>query len=221
MEANQGAQEAGRREAKEEEMWDLVIVNLPLMEAYLKAQQEHQERMEAAFNEYTKWTKDTWRDFIENNWEVKWDDLGDDLDTINDTIAAVVSNTELIVQSLGDKDSNVFKEVQKLVDYFVLHNVYNSALGGTEKNPTSWYEEIGKIQRSEKDEASSAIYALADVLTANSTELLDPQVQTNALLAQILKLVEILTTQKASAGGSNTIADTLIGLALGYTSNTA
>lgn len=221
MEANQGAQEAGRREAKEEEMWDLVIINLPLMEAYLKAQQEHQERMEAAFNEYTKWTKDTWRDFIENNWEVKWDDLGDDLDTINDTIAAVVSNTELIVQSLGDKDSNVFKEVQKLVDYFVLHNVYNSALGGTEKNPTSWYEEIGKIQRSEKDEASSAIYALADVLTANSTELLDPQVQTNALLAQILKLVEILTTQKASAGGSNTIADTLIGLALGYTSNTA
>jgi len=103
-------------------------------------------------------------------------------------------------------------------DYVVRHNVYNQSLNGSTSNTsTSWYDDIRKVQLAEKDEASSAIYALVEALTSNMVDLKDPQVAGNALLAQILKVLQVIQTQQAGAGGSTSLADSLIGLALGYT----
>ena len=74
--------------------------------------------------------------------------------------------------------------------------------------------EIDQIRSAEQSESSKAIYALADILTNGDDKLLDPVLQTNALLAQILLVVQSIMNQN-STPGSLSIADTLQALATG------
>ena len=71
--------------------------------------------------------------------------------------------------------------------------------------------------RTERENSESAIYALADALTENDVKLLlDPTVQTNALLSQILKVVNALLNQTSTSGmGGVSLPDTIAGLSLG------
>ena len=94
------------------------------------------------------------------------------------------------------------------VDYYVDHTAYSSAYD---------HEEVSKIQREEKAESEDAVYALADALTKNTVDLLDPTVQTNALLSQILKVANAILNATNTPNGT-TIPDSLSGMALGLTS---
>lgn len=76
--------------------------------------------------------------------------------------------------------------------------------------------EVNRIQREEKNETGDAVLALAQALTANSTELKDPAVQTNVLLSKILLVAEAIMQQNNQGGGSS-LAATLQGLSLGLT----
>lgn len=78
-------------------------------------------------------------------------------------------------------------------------------------------EEVKRIQREEKNETGDAVLALAEALTANSTNLDDPTVQTNVLLSKILLVAEAIMQQNNLGGGSS-LATTLQGLGLGLTS---
>lgn len=80
--------------------------------------------------------------------------------------------------------------------------------------------EVNRIQREEKNETGDAVLALAQALTANSTELKDPAVQTNVLLSKILLVAEAIMQQNNQGGGSS-LAATLQGLSLGLTTTEA
>lgn len=97
-------------------------------------------------------------------------------------------------------------------DYFITHKIYDEALGGSK-----YYDRIKKVQAAEKSESGDAIYSLADALTQNTTELKDPTVQTNALLAQILQVVSAIMNQNNESAGTLSLGDTLSALALGMT----
>lgn len=237
--AQKGSEIAAQDEEQQRRVWGMLEEKLPAMEELLIAQQEHQTWLQEHLTTYHDWVQNTaftWmKDTAHEEIKVKWDRMqsavGDpEKESIQDILGFTAKNNvryllQLIQDALTNEEYGIMKAIndfkKEMVDYFVKHVVYNAALGGTEDDPTSWYSKVQKVQQEEKEESSSAIYALADALTSNMVDLKDPQVQTNALLAQILKLVEVITTQNASAGGGQSIADSLIGMALGYTSNTA
>ena len=98
------------------------------------------------------------------------------------------------------------------VDYFVNHTAYNEAF--------TTRDEVTKIQNQEKSGTEDAIYALAEALQSNSIDLLrDPTLQTNALLGQILIVVNAIMQQNNTTSGGLSLPDTLQGLSMGLVSS--
>ena len=93
-------------------------------------------------------------------------------------------------------------------DYFINHTAYAESYDHTS---------VSEIQRKEAKSSEDAVYALADALTQNDNALLDPTMQTNALLAQILKVVTAQLNQ-TSSGVAMSLPDTIAGLSLGIMS---
>ncbi len=100
----------------------------------------------------------------------------------------------------------------EFVKKFVEHTYYNES-GYS-------YNDVVEVQRKEKAEQGDAVYALAEALTGNLVDLKDPQVQTNAILSQILIVVSAIMNQNNNVAGTMSIADALSGLALGLTTRT-
>lgn len=162
-----------------------------------------------------------------------WDASRENLVAINETSVSIRDITDLIRQTgeahlletidfknitseiltnIFDMSSKIYDEFLKFyaswVDYYVDHTAYSSAYD---------HETVSKIQREEKAESEDAVYALADALTKNTVDLLDPTVQTNALLSQILKVANAILNATNTPNGT-TIPDSLSGMALGLTS---
>ena len=119
------------------------------------------------------------------------------------------SNTWL--ESINSTATNIFNIFDDFVnawkDYFIEHTVYNSAYTR---------DAVQKVLNEERDSSETAIYALADALTQNDIGLLmDPTLQTNALLAQILKVANAILNQQGTGAGGISLPDTLAGLSLG------
>lgn len=92
--------------------------------------------------------------------------------------------------------------------YVVNSKIYNDEFTNTEKYDT--------VVRQEKDKSDTAALALAEALTNNDINaLVDPTLQTNVLLAEILKTTVALLSQTKSGVGSLSLPDTLAGLSLG------
>lgn len=92
------------------------------------------------------------------------------------------------------------------VDYFVNHTAYNNAYK---------YSDVERIKSENKaKESGDLVNALAEALVQNTVDLKDPQIQTNALLAQILIVAQAIMNQNNKVGGLS-LPDSLNALALG------
>lgn len=92
------------------------------------------------------------------------------------------------------------------VDYFVKHTVYNDSYS---------YADVEKIKAESKSkESGDLVNALAEALVKNTVDLKDPQVQTNALLSQILIVAQSIMQQNNKTSAS-TIPSSLVAQALG------
>lgn len=111
------------------------------------------------------------------------------------------------------KNDGVFKKLlDEFMKYFVNHEYYSGTSGYN-------YKDVEAIQKKAKDkEHGDSIYALSEMLTTNLLDLTDPQMQTNALLAQILVVVSAihsnLNTPEGITAGAE-MSDTLAGMATG------
>lgn len=94
------------------------------------------------------------------------------------------------------------------VEYFIKHSVYSSSYN---------HATVTSVQQRERKQSQDAVYALADALTKNTVDLLDPTVQTNALLAQILQVANAILQQGNMSGKNLSLPDTLSALAMGLT----
>lgn len=97
------------------------------------------------------------------------------------------------------------------VDYFVKHRAYSASYD---------HRDVSRVQREEKGKSQDAVYALAEALTKNSVDLLDPTIQTNALLSQILLVVNAIMQQNNKAGSGTSLPDALEALATGLVKST-
>lgn len=123
----------------------------------------------------------------------------------------LLTTTTELLESINNHTENIFKKFEdyfsEWTKYFIDHAVYNS---------TFTHEDYDKIVRQDKENSETAILTLADALTQNDVKLLlDPTVQTNALLAQILKVAVGILEQAKTPGASISFADTIAGLSLG------
>ena len=122
----------------------------------------------------------------------------------NKTEETFWTNTTKYLDTLS---SDVSKYLSEWEDYYISHTVYNNAYTR---------DTVDKIMREERESSESAIYALADALTENNVDLLvDPTLQTNALLSQILKVANAILNQQSTGGNGVSLPDTIAGLSLG------
>lgn len=101
------------------------------------------------------------------------------------------------------------EHTKNFADYFIRH-IYYDASGYN-------YSDVLEIQQKERAESGDAIYALAEALSKNTVDLRDPAVQTNAILAEILKVVNAIMTQNNNTAGAVSLSDTLAALSMGIT----
>lgn len=108
------------------------------------------------------------------------------------------------------------KFYNEFMKYFINHVYYSSTSGYT-------YQDVEEAQRKhDAQERGDTVYALAEMLTKNLVDLQDPTLQTNAILAQILILVNAIKNQgdkAAVAGETSTLMESLSAMALGLTAN--
>ena len=106
--------------------------------------------------------------------------------------------------------STVKKYVTEWTKYYIDHVYYDEAFGGKD-----YYKKVADVQQREQAQKGDAIYALAEALTANTADLKDPTVQTNALLSQILVVLNAIMQQNNNTGSASGIAETLAAFAVG------
>lgn len=108
--------------------------------------------------------------------------------------------------------SGVFSKLYtEFMKYFVEHKYYSSTTGYT-------YADVQEIQdKARKQESGDTVTALAEMLTSNLLNLEDPAMQTNALLAQILIVIQAMQAQQndLSTSKGSTIIDSLSAMSLG------
>ena len=163
-------------------------------------------------NDWTaNWVKTTWnKEWVETAWGKTW---------ISDAWKKDWIDTQWSTNWLGldaNKNSstsgwNWKSFMDTVIDRFIKYTTYTAET----KNA---YKAIDTVKSKEKEkESGDAVLALAKALTNNTAELKDPAVQTNALLAQILIVLEAIMQAENTSGGA-TLATTLSALGLGLTS---
>lgn len=136
-----------------------------------------------------------------------WKDSLSKMDKRTDLLAEV---GETLARKLGSIQDRLKEFYDNWVSYYIRHTYYERA--GMD------YSKVSEIQSQEKNKTETAVYALADALTQNNVDLRDPAVQTNVLLAQVLKVLNTIA-QQGSSGEKGTISlpDSIAGMALGLT----
>jgi hypothetical protein len=162
------------------------------------------------------WIKSAWKkDWIDTAWYKVW---------IDEAWRKEWINTQWSLNWLGlgaEKGDSTFgwnwkSFMDTVIDRFITYTTYTSETKAA-------YAAINEIRsKNKKLETGDAVLALAKALTSNNEDMLkglqDPQVQTNALLSQILIVLEAIMQAENTSGGA-TLATTLSALGLGLTSN--
>lgn len=148
--------------------------------------------------------------------DLYWDNTEQYQLELKDNSYILVDNTQILIDLMEYNNTALDLIYAKhsdfydaWVDYYVNHTVYNEAFGSAKNAVTD-------IRNQERDKSDSAVYALAEALNKNSVDLLkDPVLQTNAILAQILIVVNAIMQQNNQTGGVMSLPDTLQALSMG------
>lgn len=131
----------------------------------------------------------------------------------------MIANQQMLITILTQNTSTLNKFFDKhkefyasWIDYYINHSAYT--------RDTLSAATIAGVQNAEKSEYGDAILGLAEALTSNEVNLLDPTVQQNVLLSKILLTLETIMQQgnmvssdRSTAG--NSLTSTLSSLGLG------
>lgn len=135
---------------------------------------------------------------------------------INDEVT-MISNQETLIATLNTNTnilSRLFDKYKEFysawIDYYINHSAYS--------RDTMSASQAASIQNAEKSEYGDAVLGLAEALTSNQVNLLDPTVQQNVLLSKILLLLESIqqnTNGISTNAKGGSLSTTLSALGLG------
>lgn len=92
------------------------------------------------------------------------------------------------------------------VDYFIKRVQFQATLGA---------ETVSAIQRAEKKKAEDSVYALAEALVENNSNLLDPEVQQVKLMSQLVLIANAILQQNNQISPTMSLEDSLAANAIG------
>lgn len=170
-------------------------------EEAVKARFQSGEANEAARKQAERYQKE----------ESFWQNTENYLAQLNDTALQMIDLQTYANEMLDTIYAKETEFYDAWVDYFVKHTAYSASYDHTD---------VSRVQREEVGKSSDAVYALAEALTKNSVDLLDPTIQTNALLSQILLVVNAIMQQNNKAGSGTSLPDALEALATGLVKST-
>lgn len=158
----------------------------------VKYQYEQYQTMSAAKQQQERLDKE------EETWDMLLTNVPD-IDTL-------IKNS--IVPKLESIGVDLNKFLTQWINYYVKHTAYLEAT----RYKSSDYD---KIRKKEKKGSDSIVAKLANTLTSNLVDIKDPTVQTNVLLAEMLKVLTTIMQQNNNKTTSTELADSLKGLSLG------
>lgn len=129
-------------------------------------------------------------------------------DSLNILVETLQSTNKILDDPISKTLQNFFNEWTK---YFIESENYAKGFSGLTK-----LSEINDQVLANTEDKDNAIINLAEWLTSNVTDLKDPAVQTNVLLAQILTILSAIKTETTTAGPTGFI-DQLAALSMGLT----
>lgn len=177
------------------------LENAGYTEEAVKARFQSGEANEAARKQAERYQKE----------ESFWQNTENYLAQLNDTALQMIDLQTYANEMLDTIYAKETEFYDAWVDYFVKHTAYSASYDHTD---------VSRVQREEVGKSSDAVYALAEALTKNSVDLLDPTIQTNALLSQILLVVNAIMQQNNKAGSGTSLPDALEALATGLVKST-
>ena len=141
--------------------------------------------------------------------------LGDDADY---TVIGVLSHIDKTINTTFVETSSAFQRcLADWLRYMAESAKYKEALGG--ESTKAWYE----LKQATADEQKQATLALANALgifSSDQLKAMDPQLQANVLLGEIVVLLQAIMQQNNTQAGGLSLIDTISALGLGATKKT-
>lgn len=144
------------------------------------------------------------------------EELSDKIGNEGFTVLGIVGLIEADIHKTFVNSSSPFQKcMADWVRYIAASNEYTK----TVSKATAWTD----LKNAEKDQQTEATLALANALgvfSADELKKLDPQLQTNVLLGQIVTILQVIMQQNNTQFGGLSLPDTLSALGLGVTKQT-
>ena len=137
----------------------------------------------------------------------------------DDGTYTVISGLEQIHNDISTTFISSSSAFQKCLADWTRYIAASSAYTGTISRSSAWSD----LQSAEKDQQTEATLALANALgifSAEELKKMDPQLQTNVLLGEIVVILQAIMQQNNSVAGGLSLIDTISALGLGMTNNT-
>lgn len=131
----------------------------------------------------------------------------------------VISGLEQLHNDISTTFISSSSAFQKCLADWTRYIAASSAYTGTISRSSAWSD----LQNAEKDQQTEATLALANALgifSAEELKKMDPQLQTNVLLGEIVVILQAIMQQNNSVAGGLSLIDTISALGLGMTNNT-
>lgn len=131
----------------------------------------------------------------------------------------VISGLEQIHKDISTTFISSSSTFQKCLADWTRYIAASSTYTGTISRSSAWSD----LQNAEKDQQTEATLALANALgifSAEELKKMDPQLQTNVLLGEIVVILQAIMQQNNSVAGGLSLIDTISALGLGMTNNT-
>jgi hypothetical protein len=236
-----GLQEKNRRDEREEEHWERLVfdsdslwhlteyANMVRDEFYEDFQEYHHKTFKEYADDFHKYHTVSFGDADNIGYRRQFQEYSHSLFGINSSIG-YRGQFERFANDFNRYHTQTFAiRYHNMVDEHFKHVIRNQL--AFHKDWTNfyirqnWEKEWGSTRAAEVITAGrkgdrEAIYDLADVLTQNNIDLRNPTMQTNALLAEIVKLLSTIMVQQANKVDGLSLFDTLSGMSLGLTQAT-
>ena len=141
------------------------------------------------------------------------DKLGDD------GTYTVISGLEQLHTDISTTFISSSSAFQKCLADWTRYIAASSSYTNSVSRASAWTD----LQNAEKDQQTEATLALANALgifSAEELKKMDPQLQTNVLLGEIVVILQAIMQQNNSVAGGLSLIDTISALGLGMTNNT-
>jgi hypothetical protein len=137
-------------------------------------------------------------------------------DTTRYTVIGALDAIRTDISNTFVTSSSMFQQcLRAWVNYIAESKAYTESI-----SKSSAWSDLQSAERDQQNEATLALAEALKVFSADELQKMDPQLQANVLLGQILVVLQTIMQQNNTVGGTLTLPDQFSALAMGMTYKT-